>query len=208
VAITLAVSIRTYIEPLGAGLVYFLIAAVLLAVPYLLIIWRIEGGLPPRRLLVAVLFLLFVVMAWAQVLLPLPDDNVCLLREVSAQLQPFRWISDTVAWGERQSVSGLELLLSPPVVVRVLNVLLLVPLGVFLRRWWGVRFWPSVAIGFAVSLSFELTQWTGVWGWYDCAYRMFDVDDLIANTAGAALGWAIAGVFTFIPDRSRDSVAS
>src|SRR5699024_5462085 len=33
-----------------------------------------------------------------------------------------------------------------------------------------------------------LTQVAGVWGLYPCAYRLLDVDDLLANTAGALLG--------------------
>jgi uncharacterized RDD family membrane protein YckC len=50
-----------------------------------------------------------------------------------------------------------------------------------------------MAIGFGVSLLFELTQLTGLWFIYPCAYRLFSVDDLILNTAGAAIGWLIGG---------------
>jgi uncharacterized RDD family membrane protein YckC len=52
-----------------------------------------------------------------------------------------------------------------------------------------------------VSLFFELTQLTGVWFIYPCAYRLFSVDDLILNTVGAALGWLIAGpLIRLLPD--------
>ena len=46
----------------------------------------------------------------------------------------------------------------------------------------------AVFVGFAVSLFIELTQFTGVWGIYPCAYRVFDVDDLVTNTLGALAG--------------------
>jgi hypothetical protein len=42
--------------------------------------------------------------------------------------------------------------------------------------------------GFGVSLLVELTQKTGDWHLYSCAYRLFDVDDLIVNTLGATIG--------------------
>ncbi|MET7762229.1 VanZ family protein [Streptomyces sp. NPDC005393] len=32
-----------------------------------------------------------------------------------------------------------------------------------------------------------------MWGVYDCPYRLFDVDDLLVNTAGAVAGWLVAG---------------
>jgi glycopeptide antibiotics resistance protein len=147
-----------------------------------------------------VLVLLYAVLAWAQVLLPFPQDEICLVRHVDAQLVPFRWVTDAQRY---TGGSFLELALSPPVVVRALNVLLLVPLGVLLRRWWGRGLATTVAVGFLVSLAFELTQWTGVWGVVECAYRTFDVDDLIANTAGAALGWWLAPLVRVIPDRTR-----
>ena len=45
--------------------------------------------------------------------------------------------------------------------------------------------------GFGLSLTVELTQLTGLWGLYPCPYRQFDVDDLILNTTGVALGFAV-----------------
>lgn len=74
----------------------------------------------------------------------------------------------------------------------LLNGALLLPLGVLLARWWQ---WPLRRVGWVallVSVGIELTQLTGVWFVYDCAYRVFDVDDLLANTVGA-LGGAVVG---------------
>lgn len=50
------------------------------------------------------------------------------------------------------------------------------------------------ALAFAAGLSFgiEITQLTGLWGIYPCAYRLFDVDDLILNISGAMAGYALA----------------
>ena len=67
------------------------------------------------------------------------------------------------------------------------NIVLFVPLGVFARRYGGGRA-LAIASGTAVSLLVEHAQLTGFWSVLPCAYRVFDVDDLLANTCGAALG--------------------
>src|SRR5699024_783337 len=56
-----------------------------------------------------------------------------------------------------------------------------------------------VAAGFGVSLAIELTQLTGNWFTYPCAYRLFDTDDLIANTVGAAIGVVAAPLLRWVP---------
>ncbi len=70
----------------------------------------------------------------------------------------------------------------------VLNVLLFVPLGYFLRVILHRGVVVATIAGFGLSLLIELTQKTGVWHLYSCAYRLFDVDDLIVNTLGATVG--------------------
>ena len=59
-----------------------------------------------------------------------------------------------------------------------LNVLLFVPLGYFVRVVLHRGVLVATALGLGVSLLIEVTQRTGVWNLYDCAYRLFDVDDL------------------------------
>ena len=64
-------------------------------------------------------------------------------------------------------------------------MLLLVPLGMYLRYYFRRTWWQTLAIGVLVTLSFETTQLTGLWGLYEHPYRLFDVDDLMMNTLGA-----------------------
>ena len=49
--------------------------------------------------------------------------------------------------------------------------------------------------GAAMSLFIEAAQRTGVRGLLPCAYRLFDVDDLMANGLGAVAGSIVALVF-------------
>jgi glycopeptide antibiotics resistance protein len=67
------------------------------------------------------------------------------------------------------------------------NVLVMMPLGIalVLATRWSVR--TLTAIGLAVSVVIEALQWTVVAG------RATDIDDVLLNTAGMALG-ALLGV--------------
>ena len=74
----------------------------------------------------------------------------------------------------------------------VLNVALFVPWGVLVRALWRRGWIVATGSGLLLSLGVELTQLTGVWGVFPCAYRFFDTGDLVTNTVGALLGSLIA----------------
>ncbi len=74
-----------------------------------------------------------------------------------------------------------------------LNILLFVPLGLLLHNRGRHSLLTATLAGFGLSVLIELTQLTGVWFVYPCAYRHFDVNDIIFNTIGATVG-ALAAV--------------
>lgn len=193
-----------YASPIGSGALAFVAAAIILLIPYTIVQYRRRGRVGGRRIVVESLFLLYLLCAWALVVLPLPDitGESCVARQAAAQTTAFQWADET--WRAWQWAGGepLDLLRSKSLWIRVFNVALLVPFGVFLRRWWRRGFTVTTFAGFLLSMGFELTQLTGSWGIYPCAYRSFDVDDLMANTLGAALGWLIAPMFVLLPART------
>ena len=67
--------------------------------------------------------------------------------------------------------------------------MLTVPLGAYLCYLFRCRWWMALLIGMATTLLFETSQLTGLFGLYAHPYRLFDVDDLILNTAGTMLGF-------------------
>jgi glycopeptide antibiotics resistance protein len=86
------------------------------------------------------------------------------------------------------------------------NFLLLLPFGVYLRYFFQhKRKWKkALGLGFALSLFYETTQITGIYGIYNCPYRIFDVDDLLLNSTGALFGFIIAPVIlALLPSRSN-----
>ena len=86
----------------------------------------------------------------------------------------------------------------------VFNLLLIVPFGIYLRYYFRFSFIKTVIASFCLSLFFELTQLSGLYFIYPRPYRLFDVNDLLTNTLGGALGFIIEPVFTFmLPTRAR-----
>lgn len=65
-------------------------------------------------------------------------------------------------------------------------------------------FWTYALLGgFGLSLFFEITQITGFYGYYNCPYRLFDVDDLLLNTSGTILGFVTAPILlALFPSRA------
>lgn len=170
----------------GGSLVFF---AVL--VPMLLVQVRRYGRFSFRRLLGAAAVSIYAVALVAYTLLPLPDMRAnCGGGVAGVELVPGHSIADILRDTQGLSLAGT--LTSRATLQVVLNVALFVPAGMIARRYWNRGAGVSILLGAAVSVLIEATQLTGVWGLYECSYRVADVDDVIANTAGAALGVLLA----------------
>ncbi len=190
--------VRVYAEPIGSAAVSFVILCAILALPYLAWQYRRRGTIAAARAWAQSSFVLYLMCAWALVLLPFPDDPC--RRTVNPQLEPFNWY----ALARAGSTSTMSFLTNPNTVMFVFNIALLFPLGVYLRRWFGRGFLLTAALGFGMSLAFEITQYTALFGFFDCTYRQFNVDDLMANTAGTILGWLLAPLIFIVPERGAD----
>ncbi len=89
----------------------------------------------------------------------------------------------------------------------ILNVMLLMPLGVYCRYYFRKSLGKTVLITFLISLFFEITQITGLYGIYEAPYRLFDVDDLMLNTFGGMIGYLLAPKITyFLPGSDKFDV--
>ena len=173
-----------------AALILGSVIAVLLFIPVAAVQYRRDGRLGPADLAVLVGAAVYGVSLWTYTLLPLPDVGDYACQHAQTQLMAFA--DDIRRAAERAGYAGLgtpsELLRNRAFLQVVLNVLLFVPFGVFVRLITHRGVVVATVLGFAVSLLIEVTQLTGVWGVYPCAYRLFDVDDLLTNTVGAFLG--------------------
>lgn len=162
------------------------IVAVLAFVPFVALSYRRRGGLTLWRALLWAGAAVYFWSIWTYTLIPLPDGEV--YRCAGVNLRLFEFVDDIRA---AVAVSG-RYLTDPAVLQVALNVLLFLPLGFLLRVLGGRGILTAGLAGLVVSGLIETTQLTGVWGIFPCAYRVFDVDDLIANTSGALLGSLLA----------------
>jgi len=162
-----------------------------LFVPFVALSYRRRGRLTLARFLVWAAALVYFGAIWTYTLLPLPDveDYAC----AGVNLDVWAFVDDLRAARSLTDFAVLQL---------ALNVLLFLPLGFFVRVLGGRGILVAFVTGLLVSLTIETTQLTGAWGIFPCAYRVFDVDDLLTNTLGAVLGSLLALV---VPRRHRGS---
>lgn len=166
----------------------------LLLLPALVVQYRRYGRLSGARLVGTAALCVYGTALIVFTMFPLPTIAEACHGRTGPILQdvPFHFLDDLRA--EAHKTSWRHALRSFVVMQVVLNVALFVPLGMLARRFFGRGLILSTLLGFVVSLGIEATQYTGIWGIYPCGYRVADVDDLIANTAGAAIGAIIAPI--------------
>ncbi|KJL26714.1 VanZ like family protein [Microbacterium oxydans] len=172
---------------------------ILLFVPFVAISYRRRGRLGLGRTVLWLAALIYFWAIWTYTLLPLPDPDA--IRCVGAITDPMSVVRDV----QKAFAAPGNPLRQPALLQLVFNVLLFVPLGFFVRVLAGRGVVTALAAGFGLSLLVETTQLTGVWGVYPCAYRFFDVGDLMTNTLGAVVGCTLALV---VPRTLRGAKAS
>jgi len=78
------------------------------------------------------------------------------------------------------------------------------PFGVYLRYYFKQDLKHTILYSFLLSLFYELTQLTALYGIYPGPYRLADVEDLICNTLGGVWGYYTASVFALVlPTRNE-----
>ncbi|MER7078807.1 Glycopeptide antibiotics resistance protein [Saccharopolyspora kobensis] len=189
-----------HLLPIKTAALIFPLLAIVLFLPAAVVTYRRHGVMTSWRTLSFYSFLFYALTAFFMTLIPLPSRVVDVCAKYPKMAQPALTPGNTFGdiWKEAggEVSFGALVLHNPAVWQATLNVALLVPLGMYLRYHFKRGFLTTAAIGLGVSLFFELTQYTGVWGLYACPYRLADVDDIITNTSGAMLGWWLAGPLT------------
>ena len=196
---------QTYLNDIVAAVVFFPFLALLITTPYLVYQYRKYGSIPWWRTFVVYLVIFYLLCAYFQAILPLPDDRSAVVAYAAhPQLVPFTAVKTLFVnsgFVLSQPSTWISIFKVMDFYEIVLNILLTVPLGMFLRYYFRWSWWKCVLSGFAVSLFIEVSQITGLFGIYEHPYRLFDVDDLITNTFGALLGfWLIGPVIEWLPD--------
>jgi glycopeptide antibiotics resistance protein len=180
------------ISPGVIAVVVGLVLCLVLLTPWVARQYRTRGAVTMRGGISAIATVVACAALATYTLMPLPAPwTMTCTRPAGVQVVPFAFVADTVR--------------HPGAIVQVLfNVALFAPVGYLLaRRRTRHPVLVTTVVGAAISLTIELTQLTAVWGLWPCAFRVFDADDLIANTAGAAVGAWLATTARIPRNRDR-----
>lgn len=204
---------KTYSIAIEVAILIFPIIAFLITLPYMIKQYHKYGSIPFLRTLITYSFVLYLLTAYFMVILPLPSiKEVSLMKTPWTQLIPFRFIGDIImnsGFVLTDPSTYLSALKDPLIYTNLFNLLLTIPFGIYLRYYFKRKWWEVLLLSLLLSLFFEITQLSGLYGIYPRPYRIFDVDDLIINTAGGVFGYIITPLFSMIlPSRKRlDEIA-
>jgi glycopeptide antibiotics resistance protein len=198
----------TYFFPIEAAIILFPLIAALLTFPYIIHCYRKYGSISLLRTFILFSFLFYLQCAYFLVVLPLPDPaSVVDKTGPFMQVIPFTFVVDFVresGFVLAEPSTWLPALKSSTMLQPLYNLLLTVPWGVYLSYYFKQDLRKVVLFSFSLSLFFELTQLSGLYGIYEHPYRLFDVDDLLLNTLGGILGhWLAVHLLRFLPSRDR-----
>lgn len=142
-------------------------------------------------------------------MLPLrPRSVVAQMTTPTMDLRFFGFVTDLKELGLlsiKSSQDLFKLISNDRFMEPLLNVALLIPFGVYLRYYFKRTWYETILLSFCLSMSFELTQLSGIFGFYSRPHRLFQVDDLMLNTIGGILGYILTPLFVFMFP-SRDEI--
>ena len=199
---------EVYKLPIEFAFVVFPIIAFILTIPFLIHQYRKYGAIPLLKSVCFYSLILYLICAYFLVMLPLPSiEAVSKMTGPKTQLKLFQFIEDimlTTNYKIDSFQTLIKLLKQPTMYIVGFNFLLTMPFGIYLRYYFKQNWFKTIVYTFLLSLFFELTQLSGLYGIYPRPYRLFDVDDLLINTTGGLFGYFITPLFTlFLPTRDE-----
>lgn len=201
----------SYAVPLSTAFIWFAVISFIGTIPWTVYQYRKYGYFNFWRNLVFFSFIYYCLTAFFLVSLPLPKNrnDIEFKQHVYTQLKPFRFLNDfkdIAGFNARQLSTYPHLIKSFTFLQVIFNILLLFPLGVYVRFFLkkAKKWYLALPLIFSVTLFFEVSQLTALFGYYKYPYRLFDVDDLMMNTLGGMIGFFVAPILLFfIPSRDQ-----
>ena len=189
-----------YVDKIITALLIFPLIAGLFSLPYALYQYHKYGAVSKYRTLVVFSSILYMLIAYFQVILPLPSLESTIGNRWLDHLNliPFRQI--WTYWHDKAFTikEFINYLKSFSLWQLLFNVLLTLPFGIYLRYYFKQSFKRTVLYTFLLSLFFEFTQLSALYGIYPGPYRLADVEDLLCNTLGGMIGYQIGYVFALV----------
>lgn len=191
-----------YVQVIKTAVLLFPILALIISLPVFIRQYHKYQAFVFWRGIMIYSFVFYMLVAYCLIILPLPDiQAVANLKTPTYNLHLFQFITEfknETPLIVSKPQTYLKTLKSASFVQPLFNLFLTIPFGVYLRYYFKRSFKQVLVLGFLLSLFFELTQLTGLYGIYPRSYRLFDVDDLLLNTLGAVFGFLLTPAMTFL----------
>ncbi len=197
-----------YIKSIQIALLVFPILAFFITLPYMIFNYRKYGSINKLRTLILYSFVLYLLTMYLLVILPLPDpDTVHTTYAQMLNLVPFTFVFDFLKESPFKITKPATWIMSikdATFYVPAFNVLMLIPFGMYLRYYFKCSFKKTLLLTALLSLFFELTQLSGLYFLYPGPYRLADIDDIIQNTTGGCIGYALGSLPVWLlPSRDK-----
>ena len=197
-----------YINSIKIALLIFPVLAFFITLPYMIINYRKYGSINKLRTLILYSFILYLLTMYFLVILPLPDpDTVHTTYAQMLNLVPFAFVFDFLKESPfeiNKPATWIMSIKDATFYVPAFNVLMLIPFGMYLRYYFKCSFKKTLLLTALLSLFFELTQLSGLYLLYPGPYRLADIDDIIQNTTGGCIGYALGALAVWLlPSRDK-----
>jgi len=172
-----------------------------LTIPFIFRSYHQYGHISITQWIIVMSFGIYLFMVFAFTIFPLPTiEEVNNLTTQTMQLIPFNSLHEFLTksgfvWNDLSTYTNA--MRSFTFLEPIFNIAMFIPLGIYLRYYFGRTWWQVLLFSFVLSLILELIQLTGLLWVYPRPYRMFDVDDIMANTFGGWLGYLLSPLLTW-----------
>lgn len=197
----------SYLLAIKTAIVVFPIISIFFTVPFILYEYHKYGSVNKFRSLIIYSFVLYLIIIYFLVILPLPKKEDVVFKNGMIKLIPFGFIFDFLketSLDLTRPKTYINALKEPCFYSTFFNILMTIPFGMYLRYYFKLNLKKVIIFSFLLSLFFEFTQITGLYYIYKYQYRVFDVDDLITNTFGGFLGFYLCEfIIKYLPSRDK-----
>lgn len=197
-----------YENSILTAFILFPFIALLLIVPYIFIQYNRYGSINKVRTLIVFSFFLYMLCMYFLIILPLPSfEEVANMTTPYIQPLPFQ---EMIKFFQSESLRILDprswwvVAHETGFISAIYNVIMTIPFGMYLRYYFKCDLKKTILFSFLLSLFFELTQLSALYGIYPRPYRLFDADDFVTNTFGGFLGYyLVGGLMNLLPSRDK-----
>ncbi len=169
---------NTWLESILEGIRIYVNYAMPVTITIMAMMMLISKRFNLAELFVKQMFVMYLCCVTELVFFPLPTVEQAASLNVQCQLIPMHFLADYL----NDSFINVTCQI-------VFNVVMTIPLGMYLEYCAGLSIRKTLLIGFAFTAFIELGQLTGLFFIFKGSYRLCDVDDLTMNTLGTLIGY-------------------